>query len=368
MAYYFDDPIEEVEPARRNPLGIFGLIVALVVGGFFVKSTLAANINLNLSQAVEFGQGIQQLAACSGGTAITLTPVSTFSNASGAGAFMFKSVTISNIPSSCYGNDFQINAFDSTTSTALSLFNSSAANAVVFNNYGNYSAASGASGITVTKNSSTSVTLSFDTPVATAASVSKLTIQSALHTYSIGETGPGGGMIFYVNASGFNEVGAACAPNCRYLEAAPYNWSGQGHLVTPWAVSAYQSTTVPAYNGYAATGTSIGTGLTNTQAIVNQNGAYNFGSNRYAAGATVAYNGGGKTDWFLPSKDELTAVNSQRSMLYGANIIVYDYYYGSTEISSTQGLLTTMSGASSGNGGFTKSGGGTSYVLAIRAF
>ena len=139
-------------------------------------------------------------------------------------------------------------------------------------------------------------------------------------------------------------------------------------MVTPYAVPAYQSTSVPAFNGFNATGTALGTGLANTRAIVNQNGLYNFSTNRYAAGATVLYNGGGKNDWFLPSKDELTAVNTARAMLRAANIIVEDYYYASTESNASNGMLTTMNGASSGNGAFTKAGGGTSYVLAIRAF
>ena len=49
-------------------------------------------------------------------------------------------------------------------------------------------------------------------------------------------------------------------------------------------------------------------------------------------------------------------------------VIVGDYYYASTESNASNGMLTTMSGSSTGNGAFTKAGGGTSYVLAIRAF
>jgi hypothetical protein len=56
------------------------------------------------------------------------------------------------------------------------------------------------------------------------------------------------------------------------------------------------------------------------------------------------------------------------ALFTSANILVFDYYYASTEANASNGMLTTMSGASTGNGSFTKAGGGTSYVLAIRAF
>jgi len=50
-----------------------------------------------------------------------------------------------------------------------------------------------------------------------------------------------------------------------------------------------------------ATGTAIGTGADNTTTIISVQGA----TETYAAGLARAYTGGGYTDWFLPSKDEL---------------------------------------------------------------
>ena len=67
-----------------------------------------------------------------------------------------------------------------------------------------------------------------------------------------------------------------------------------------------QSSGIRWYNGInvttGATGTAIGTGSANTDAIINVQGPT---ETSYAAGLARAYTGGGHIDWFLPSKDEL---------------------------------------------------------------
>lgn len=60
----------------------------------------------------------------------------------------------------------------------------------------------------------------------------------------------------------------------------------------------YNVSNLPTY----ATGTAIGTGLSNTNTIIAILGEP---STSYAAGIARAYKGGGYTDWYLPSKDEL---------------------------------------------------------------
>ncbi len=102
-------------------------------------------------------------------------------------------------------------------------------------------------------------------------------------TYTVGDTGPAGGYIFY--DKGYYSSG------WRYLEAAPSD----------------QSTGIQWYNGnYVVTGaigTAIGTGQSNTTAIVTIQGV---GS--YAAQLCNDLIVGGYNDWFLPSKDEFDLI------------------------------------------------------------
>jgi hypothetical protein len=120
----------------------------------------------------------------------------------------------------------------------------------------------------------------------------------------VGDTGPGGGIVFYVASGTFTQTGAAgsmCTTACKYLEAAPTNWltGTTGDPQRTWAtnVNANQTTAVS-----GADGTAIGSGYQNSLDIVAQAGNIAASS---AAVLAREYGGGGKTDWFLPSRDEL---------------------------------------------------------------
>jgi hypothetical protein len=97
----------------------------------------------------------------------------------------------------------------------------------------------------------------------------------ATPVYKIGDTGPGGGIVFYDkgNTSG----------GWRYMEVSKddmgtASWSGNP----------------------VKTGTAVGTGKQNTQLIAKSGGM--------SAMLCEAYRGEGFSDWFLPSKDELNLI------------------------------------------------------------
>jgi hypothetical protein len=131
-----------------------------------------------------------------------------------------------------------------------------------------------------------------------------------------------------------------------------------------------------------ATQSAIGAGLYNTISITSQNGecvapldvttsACDFG-----AGKSRAYRGGGKTDWYLPSKDEL----AQLDIAYGSamkNMVSSPTNFGlerSTYMSSTESSNSTIWGYSIVSNAWTRSfssnvqKSANSRVRPIRAF
>jgi len=115
--------------------------------------------------------------------------------------------------------------------------------------------------------------------------------------YNIGDTGPGGGIVFYKDLT--KAVGQ------RYLEAAPNTWSDEtADPQTYW---------------------------TNAKTIA------------------AAYTGGGKSDWFLPSQDQLNALYKKRSTVVG---FASDLYWSSTNhwsvISWAQAFGKTAQGFTTG--------------------
>ena len=171
----------------------------------------------------------------------------------------------------------------------------------------------------------------------------------------VGDTGPGGGDVFYVAPlmSSF-----ACGPTlselCTHLENA--RSEDIAGVPTPWSVDSFKSTEV----GSGAQGVSIGTGYRNTLNIIAQQHPYNVDDNNYLAGAAHAFSGGGKTDWYLPSTDELYQLHLSR-------LRTDPFAQSSTETSSSTSsgiylpdpdavMLTAVDKSDS------------NYVVAIRAF
>ena len=150
----------------------------------------------------------------------------------------------------------------------------------------------------------------------------------------VGNTGPGGGKVFYVASSPF-ACGPSLASSCTYLEAAPFpNPETQRNAVA----TANFSTLIS-----GADGTAIGTGAKNTIDTVAQAG--NLAANS-AAAYCADYTYGGFSDWFLPSIDELQEFHTNRASVGGYTVGTYNSSseYG---VSGTQFIWAKNVGSSS---------------------
>ena len=170
-------------PKKSNLKALAGLasLAAVAVLG----STLAANISLGSSSALEFGQGVQVTSACD--NTITLTPKATFNNGSSP-SFMLSTINFSGVDAAstttCQGKTLTLNAYGDTSSTPIQLA-TSGSTAVTAATIGINSTTPTSTTGTVIGNVSGGGTnalafeLGFTTPSATSGAVYKLTLQSS---------------------------------------------------------------------------------------------------------------------------------------------------------------------------------------------
>jgi hypothetical protein len=163
----------------------------------------------------------------------------------------------------------------------------------------------------------TSVTHSADSGVITAVfpATYKICNRSGFATCNQGDTGPGGGTIFYISTDGFNcgpthtNTGSPTGNRCYYLEVAPSGWNQTiNDPDTAWAralnADISEITNISARALVHNNAAEIGLGYKNSIAIVSQNNNYG-GSSIYAAALAREYSGGTLTDWYLPTAAEL---------------------------------------------------------------
>jgi hypothetical protein len=132
--------------------------------------------------------------------------------------------------------------------------------------------------------------------------------------YTVGQRGPGGGIVYYVSDNYFTSTGSTCNTECKYLEVAPATWQSAGVSVAN--DSTYQwSTNTTALTGQDITTAStegiapnadeklnwkIGRGFNNTS-VMKVSGAASA-----AQAAVLAYAGSATAgQWFIPSMNEL---------------------------------------------------------------
>lgn len=220
-------------------------------------------------------------------------------------------------------------------------------------------------------------------------------------TCVVGDTGPGGGIVFYVSAANFTSTGSDCNTTCKYLEAAPMDQSNS----IVWATTAAgcynndgTSSTTNCQGGSIYSGDhntqftsaeasrAIGMGMANTNQIyarLTTVGA--AATNTYAAGTAWAYTNNGKTDWHLPSYNEInelckyartqttgnTATGCADTGPLRASFSAAEYY------SSSEFTCCTLASGNAwfqnfGNGVLGRDNGGgkagTDSVRAVRAF
>jgi hypothetical protein len=168
--------------------------------------------------------------------------------------------------------------------------------------------------------------------------------------YQVGDSGPTGGTIFYVDM--------ARAVGSQYFEAACGGWSdgtcGGLDYTDPIAAWGCRGSDI-----MGADGVEIGSGEQNTADIVDlATGCPEAGTAAKLADTLVL---GGQDDWFLPSKDELNQMYEERNKIGGFFPFVYWSSFESSDYNSWyQGF---------GDGGqYDDSKSYPHYVRPIRAF
>ena len=127
--------------------------------------------------------------------------------------------------------------------------------------------------------------------------------------YSVGDTGPAGGVVIHTNDGGLHG-----------LEASPEDQTVEGTLIE-WGC----------YWEPQNTSTIIGAGAQNTKNIIAYGCMPENPAHVIAAEVASAYELNGFQDWYLPSRDELVALYYQRAIVPGFETTIDRIYWSSTD-------------------------------------
>lgn len=137
--------------------------------------------------------------------------------------------------------------------------------------------------------------------------------------YNIGDTGPGGGKVIY-------DAGSILSWG-RYIEVAPDTWYN--------GVYDTDSFRYGISSPCSGTSDAIGTAVANTDLLIAQSSSL-----LYIGKNARNYTGGGKTNWSVPSYDELQVMYTQRAYM-GTYYTAY-YYYSSTQYPSNDAFASSV--------------------------
>jgi len=169
--------------------------------------------------------------------------------------------------------------------------------------------------------------------------------QAAGLNYTVGQTGPGGGKVFYTSVTAFSVPGAPCGSNCHYLEYAPSSWAAdelknEKFLYVDAAVY---------YGG--GTGTALGTGYNNTILLATDNPSISYVTNVNDLPRRVrAYRGGGQSDWFIPSVGEWYLMSASTAYSLGSFNASAGFYWTSTATNTGPGNSIQLHDPTKANG------------------
>lgn len=190
------------------------------------------------------------------------------------------------------------------------------------------------------------------------------------------ETNPTIDAIIYVTNSVTTEDADITINLSNINEIGDYNYGGiifwldptnNNHgLVVAVSNQFYSGTWGCSGTNTGATGTAIGTGVTNTSAIVSSGCA--------TPGSVIEMisnlNLNGYDDWFLPSEDELSEMYTNistvnASITANGGQVTYQFHWSSTEINTTAAKLVNLTTGSIGGSG---KDGNLYFARAVRAF